>query len=266
MLSTAVILALLGTGLEPLSGSGNTYVFATMGPWSDPDCRETNSIDFELEAFLAGVSDEAICIDGGLDATSFADTRVELHEDGFIARVNGWGEAIGDETTDAFSRHDVNSSMELATDSDLRIHVSWFVFAAGLGNVMIDVHRLGDIGGPNDPSPPIIDRSVGSYIDPISLNGVDVLFMPAGRWRIGMYSTHQSMGTKEGFTHSFARTTHTATYVALGDVDGDGQVGVNDLLEVIGSWGPCSEPCRADLDGDGQVGVTDLLRVISDWN
>ncbi len=54
-----------------------------------------------------------------------------------------------------------------------------------------------------------------------------------------------------------------------GDVDGDGLVGVSDLLAVLGAWGPCPDPpdpCPADLDGDGTVGVTDLLAVLGNWN
>ncbi|MHC4989413.1 MAG: hypothetical protein ACYTGC_00390, partial [Planctomycetota bacterium] len=46
------------------------------------------------------------------------------------------------------------------------------------------------------------------------------------------------------------------------DVDGDGVVGVDDLLALIQAWGPCPEPptpCPADVDGDGVVGVGDLL-------
>jgi len=49
-----------------------------------------------------------------------------------------------------------------------------------------------------------------------------------------------------------------------GDIDGSGQVGVDDLLLVINQWGACNG-CEADINGDGQVGVDDLLQIISDW-
>jgi hypothetical protein len=48
------------------------------------------------------------------------------------------------------------------------------------------------------------------------------------------------------------------------DVDGDGTIGVNDILEIIGSWGPCIG-CPADVDGSGEVDVDDVLAVISAW-
>lgn len=56
-----------------------------------------------------------------------------------------------------------------------------------------------------------------------------------------------------------------------GDVTGDGVVNVDDLLAVIGSWGPCPMPpasCDADVapsNGDGAVNVDDLLMVIGNW-
>lgn len=54
-----------------------------------------------------------------------------------------------------------------------------------------------------------------------------------------------------------------AVPVAAGDVDGDGGVGVDDVLGLIEVWGPCS--CLADLNGDGLAGVEDLLSVLEHW-
>ncbi len=52
-----------------------------------------------------------------------------------------------------------------------------------------------------------------------------------------------------------------------GDIDGDGTVGVNDLLILLSRWGPCKncDDCRADLDGDCSVGVKDLLILLGNW-
>jgi hypothetical protein len=54
---------------------------------------------------------------------------------------------------------------------------------------------------------------------------------------------------------------------------GDGTVNVQDLLAVIGAWGPCADPdnCPADIAplgppmGDDLVNVQDLLAVIGAW-
>jgi outer membrane protein assembly factor BamB len=53
----------------------------------------------------------------------------------------------------------------------------------------------------------------------------------------------------------------------LGDLDGDGAVGILDLLQMLGSWGPCGDcaDCPADLDGDCAVGITDLLILLANW-
>jgi hypothetical protein len=49
-----------------------------------------------------------------------------------------------------------------------------------------------------------------------------------------------------------------------GDLDGDGTVGVDDLLILLGAWGPCSG-CPADINGDGTVGVDDLLIMLANF-
>ena len=53
-----------------------------------------------------------------------------------------------------------------------------------------------------------------------------------------------------------------------GDLDGDGVVGILDLLALLAAWGPCSDPpnpCPADLNGDGAVGILDLLALLANW-
>ena len=51
------------------------------------------------------------------------------------------------------------------------------------------------------------------------------------------------------------------------DLDGDGSVGVSDLLILLGNWGPCADcgDCPADLDGNCTVGVSDLLILLANW-
>ncbi len=55
----------------------------------------------------------------------------------------------------------------------------------------------------------------------------------------------------------------------IGDVDGDGQTDIDDLLEVLANWGPCPAPitaCPADTaNNDGVVGVADFLMVLAFW-
>ncbi|MDG2291468.1 MAG: S8 family serine peptidase [Phycisphaerales bacterium] len=48
------------------------------------------------------------------------------------------------------------------------------------------------------------------------------------------------------------------------DIDGNGTVGVDDLLALIANWGPCNG-CAGDFDGSGAIGVDDLLLLIGSW-
>ena len=54
-----------------------------------------------------------------------------------------------------------------------------------------------------------------------------------------------------------------------GDVNGDQTVGVDDILNVLGSYGQCSPSpsrvCPADVNDDGLVNVNDILGVIDNW-
>jgi hypothetical protein len=48
------------------------------------------------------------------------------------------------------------------------------------------------------------------------------------------------------------------------DVDGDGDVGVTDLLDLLGAWGQ-NPGDPADVDGDCAVGISDLLALLGQW-
>ena len=48
------------------------------------------------------------------------------------------------------------------------------------------------------------------------------------------------------------------------DLDGSGNVGAADLLELLFNWGPC-RGCAADFDGDDIVGASDLLVMLFNW-
>jgi hypothetical protein len=52
-----------------------------------------------------------------------------------------------------------------------------------------------------------------------------------------------------------------------GDINGDAQVNVLDILEVVSNFGACpdEDPCPADANGDGTVDVNDLLIVIDNF-
>ncbi len=57
--------------------------------------------------------------------------------------------------------------------------------------------------------------------------------------------------------------------VLVGDLDGDGFVGIADLNLVLGNWNQNvtpGNPLQGDPDGDGFVGIADLNTVLGNWN
>ena len=53
-----------------------------------------------------------------------------------------------------------------------------------------------------------------------------------------------------------------------GDANGDSVAAFDDILAIIGQWGPCpggGDPCWADLSGNGVVDFADVLEVIGFW-
>ena len=55
----------------------------------------------------------------------------------------------------------------------------------------------------------------------------------------------------------------------VADLTGDCIVNVDDLLILLGAWGPCAPPptdCPADLNGSGEVDTLDLLILLGNWN
>jgi hypothetical protein len=58
------------------------------------------------------------------------------------------------------------------------------------------------------------------------------------------------------------------TEALAADLDGDGAIGLADLVVLLAAWGPCPPPgpgCAADLDGDGAVGFEDLVILLASW-
>jgi hypothetical protein len=51
------------------------------------------------------------------------------------------------------------------------------------------------------------------------------------------------------------------------DLDGDGFVGMTDVLELLATMGPCGscEACLADVNGDCVVNITDFTAMLAAW-
>ena len=68
----------------------------------------------------------------------------------------------------------------------------------------------------------------------------------------------------------FHRESSTAIVCDLpGDVDADGDVDIDDFLDLLAAWGSCPQPCppscAADFNGDCSVGIDDFLALLANW-
>ena len=87
------------------------------------------------------------------------------------------------------------------------------------------------------------------------------------RWDYGSDGTFDLV--KSNFaTLNFTAGTYTGRFELIvgcvGDVDGDGTVGINDFLDLLAAWGP-NPRHPADLDFDGEVGILDFLILLANW-
>jgi hypothetical protein len=98
----------------------------------------------------------------------------------------------------------------------------------------------------NNITPPLVDFSHTNYAVSASLDGQVLL---VGR-------TFQNL--EVGFVLS-------PLVPMSGDTNCDNRVDIDDLLNVINSWGRCPE-CPADFDNDDDVDIDDLLIVINQWS
>ena len=96
-------------------------------------------------------------------------------------------------------------------------------------------------------------RSIVSLGD---LNGDGVGDLAAGAW-----------GDDDGGSGRGAVWVLFLDGICVWDLDASGDVGVKDLLILLGAWGPCPPKgdCLADFDDSGDVGVKDLLILLGNW-
>ena len=71
-----------------------------------------------------------------------------------------------------------------------------------------------------------------------------------------------SPGTKEYNSYKCAILNIKPTYV-LGDVDGDGEVTVNDVMEVVATIQKGEYSQKADINNDGEVSISDANRIVN---
>ncbi len=113
----------------------------------------------------------------------------------------------------------------------------------------------------------VLDAGTGVEIDRGALSGAAEEFAGPSMMRLDASQNVFIGGEFYNFNTGFVDIS-LVKYASMagvpGDLDGDGTVGVADLLMLLSAWGPCPA-CPADCDADGTVGVLDLLIVLANW-
>ena len=124
------------------------------------------------------------------------------------------------------------------------------------------------------------DERSGDFIDVFASGEMSVpigiIFGPDGDFYVASFQTDAVLkydGISGDFLEVFATGggldgSHFILFgPIIGDLDGDGTVGISDLLILLASWGSCDEcdNCPADLNDDCTVGVADLLILLANW-
>ncbi len=109
-----------------------------------------------------------------------------------------------------------------------------------------------------------------------SQSGVDFTVLSLATWNTQLVAGGSFTNAGGTFVNRLARWEDCPAPACFGDIappgppQGDGTVGVADLLAVIAAWGACGDPnnCTADIvppGGDDTVNVSDLLAILSAW-
>lgn len=130
--------------------------------------------------------------------------------------------------------------------------------AIGAAGEEDEAGRVWILDDPHDPRPENLHRLARSPAWPDARFGSALAFA-AGRLAVGAPSEGM-LGDDSGAVALFAaQCPH--------DLDGDGAVGLFDLVTVLAAWGACPEsgPCVGDLDGSGSVDAGDLALLLAAW-
>lgn len=264
------------------------YHPSQQGYWHDPNPRRNTEIDWEFPTDLWGQEDHGD--DWGIDPEAIAFTN---------ARTNSWGGQFGGEGGEHKGRRVLRDSdgtvLDLAAEArDGRYHDFTIQWRSGVdaGDEGMNRTTVGSVEW-------FLDGILIDELSDVEFGQGNVPFRAARFW-LGTWFPAAGYGDHVGWTGN-PDFDSTAALIAsvkiepltqardawesetvpnlawatpdqypagaplcLGDLDGDGRVGIVDLLEVLNAWGLCPG-CPADLDGDGAVGVADLLVTLDAW-
>lgn len=266
--------ALIGAKQDDDHGdwSGSAYLYRASGPDCNgnqiPDCQEVAD----------GTADDCDR-NGVLDAC-------ELNDDGADCNANKTLDAcealvvwestspqlspIGEETPQTYV---IDDAPRAFSDAIVQIEV---LANVGAGNG-IEVRLNGDpvahlfengFGGLCDAPPAEMTIAAARINDAVQSGSLAFEFVPdnfilenacGGTSWISMRIEYLAAGPLDANQNSVLDACE-----CIGDVSGDGVIGLADLSLLLSGWGPCPG-CAADLNGNGRVGFDDLLDLLAMW-
>ncbi len=113
----------------------------------------------------------------------------------------------------------------------------------------------------------LFHRELVLYTEQTTLNSTDPDVSAEYAWAVAISGTTAVMGDRNaaaGTGVAFVFDLAGANCPCPWDLDGGGDVGINDFLDLLGQWGtdPGGPP---DFDGDGDVGINDFLELLAHW-
>ncbi len=83
---------------------------------------------------------------------------------------------------------------------------------------------------------------------------------------VGVHAAHLNPEPSRSVFYDGVRTFLDGLSPCAADISGDGLVGADDLLAVVGCWNESGGACKtADCDGDGTIGVADVMVILARW-
>jgi hypothetical protein len=83
-------------------------------------------------------------------------------------------------------------------------------------------------------------------------------------WSVGGYRWERFRQMSDAYDWGVYSAIFCSISLECPDLTGDALVNVDDLFQLLGSWGPCSG-CMGDMNDDGAVDADDLSAILSAW-
>ena len=150
--------------------------------------------------------------------------------------------------------------------------LDWFGGSIAIDNGVVAVGAAGnDDNGGGSGSAYLFDASTGAQI--FKLLPSDGNFGDAFGWSIAIDNGIAAIGARRDDVQmmnagsAYLFDAGDTPGMCPWDLDNSGDVGVKDLLILLGVWGTCPAKgdCPADFDNSGDVGVKDLLFLLGAW-